>query len=104
MPERTFKYYADPSEPLAIEWSPDGAFWEAVDHYDVEPADGCMQAKVDVGDGWIRARYLLGNPHLYGSESNNIAVPEPMGVGVWAGLIALGLLWRVKRGTRCVTD
>ena len=103
MPEKTFKYYAEPGEPLAVEWSPDAVFWHPVEHYDVAPAEGCMQAKVDVETGWIRARYLFGNPDQYNTPSNNLTVPEPVGVGVWVGLIALGMLAR-KRGTRCVTD
>ena len=98
MPETPIKYYAE--EPLQVEWSPDGVFWETVEHYDIEPAEGCMSAKVDVESGWIRAKYLFGNPEVFGTYSNAVAVPEPAWIGLWAGILMLILVLR-RRSRAC---
>jgi hypothetical protein len=93
MAEKTIKFYAE--EPVQMEWSPDGIQWSRVEHYDEAPAEGCMQATVDVETGWVRAKYLFNNAELYGTTSNNIAVPEA--AGLWVGLIALCALGRRRR-------
>jgi hypothetical protein len=95
MAEKTLKYYAE--EPVQMEWSADGIVWHDVEHYDEAPAEGCMQATVDVESGWVRAKYLFNNAELYGTESNAIAVPEPLSVGLVAGAIALCALGRRRR-------
>ena len=99
MPEHRITYYADPDEPLVVEWSPDGIFWELTEAYDVRPIEGCpaalvKQATVDVDSGWVRARYLMGNPARFDSTSNHVAVPEPAWIGIYAGLLMMFLLWR----------
>lgn len=105
MAEHEITYYADPDEPLVVEWSPDGIFWERTEAYDVRPVEGCdvglvRKATVDVDSGWVRARYLFGNPAQFDSTSNNIAVPEPMSVGLFAGVLALCALGGRRRGGR----
>ena len=105
MAEHIVTYYADPNEPLALEWSPDGIFWERISRYDEQPIEGCpaalvKQATVDVESGWVRARYLMGNPQLFDSTSNNVAVPEPAWIGLWSGILMLILVLR-RRGRAC---
>lgn len=105
MAEHDITFYADPDEPLVVEWSPDGIFWERTTAYDVRPIEGCdvglvRKATVDVESGWVRTRYLFGNPAQFDSTSNQIAVPEPMSVGLFAGLILLSMLMR-RRGRAC---
>lgn len=102
MAEHTITFYADPNEPLALEWSPYGIFWERTEAYDVRPVEGCdtalvRKATVDVESGWVRARYLFGNPQQFDTTSNNVAVPEPLGVGLIVGAIALAALGRWSR-------
>lgn len=97
MAEKTFKFYAE--APVQVEWSPDGIEWVPVEHYDEQPADGCKQATVDVPSGWIRGRHIFGNPELYGTESNLLAVPEPAWVGLALGVMLLARWGR--RGRAC---
>ena len=101
MAEHEITYYADPDEPLVVEWSPDGIFWEPTVAYDVRPIEGCpaalvKKATVDVESGWVRARYLMGNPTRFDSDSNHIAVPEPAWIGLVSGLLMLFLAWRLR--------
>jgi hypothetical protein len=95
MPEKVVKFYAE--EPIQMEWSPNGVEWVPIEHYDEVPAEGCKQATVDVPSGWIRGRHLFGNPELYGTSSNAIAVPEPLSVGLLAGALALCAMGRRRR-------
>ena len=97
MAKKTVKYYAE--EPVQMEWSRDGLVWYDVEHYDEAPAEGCMQATVDVESGWVRAKYLFGNSELYGTTSNSIAVPEPGWVGVALGVLLL-VRWGRSRSVR----
>lgn len=105
MAEHRFQFYMDPSQPLVVEWSPDGIFWERTPHFDEQPLEGCpaalvREATVDVESGWIRAKNLLGNPARFDSHSNHIAVPEPAWIGVLSGLLMLFLAWRLHHGRR----
>ena len=98
MAKHSVKYYAPPGEPIRFEWSPNGYEWIPIEHYDAVPIEGTFEAKIDVESGWVRAKTLLSNPELYGDGiSNIIALPEPLGVGVIAGVIALAWLGGRRR-------
>lgn len=56
-----------------------------------------MEAKVDVESGWIRGRHIFGNPELYDTPGNAIAVPEPAWIGLTLGVMLLAGLGRKRR-------
>jgi hypothetical protein len=99
MAEKKVRYYADELNPVVFEWSPDGIYWERVEHYNEVPTTGCKEATVAVDSGWVRARLLLNNPTRFGSPSNHMAVPEPGWIGVALGVLLL-VRWGRGRSAR----
>lgn len=90
MPEEfTIGWYA-PDGPAAFEVITDHTGWRPIDTYGVGYLPGCLQGYVESEPGYIRGRTLFGDPQLYGTPGNIMALPEPSGflVGVLA-LVAL---------------
>lgn len=97
MPEEFQIGWYSPAGEAAFEVITDHTGWRPIDPYGVGHLSGCLTGYVESAPGYIRGRTLFGDPALYGTPGNIMALPEPSGMLVCVlALVALGRRGRAR--------